>query len=171
MSTADSSAVRLKRTKCSFSCHIKGSEFSINFWELPIVAVPPDLTNDRSDAGLIAAANSVFHRTPQCRAEQAASRPVLAAPIIATGTGDPEAKTKIGSYFIPSAGRTQFDCKLRRSDAIVMDPVPHSGRIKSMPTLITSSVRKTVLRRNITSRMIRRLLPSPIALFWVFRRP
>ncbi len=87
--------------KVFFFGSYQGQRISDHLNGISNVAVPPGLTDDRSDPGLIAAANSFINPTGNCANDT--------PPDCFTGTIDPvarkilNAKLPNGSYFIPSA--------------------------------------------------------------------
>ena len=94
----------ITKDKLFFFTSYQGQRVTDQSQAISIVAVPVGLTDDRSNAGLIAAANSFLSPTGPCGQD--------GNPACFTGTIDPtaskilNAKVPNGSYFIPSANNT-----------------------------------------------------------------
>lgn len=96
----------IEKNKMFFFASYQGQRVSDGLLGTSIVAVPPGLTNDRSDAGLIAAANSFISPDPTMPCGTSGQPACFSGTIDPTARAILNAKTKNGSYFIPSADGT-----------------------------------------------------------------
>jgi hypothetical protein len=90
--------------KLFFFGSYQGTRVSDQFDASSPVPVPPDLTNDRSDQGIINTVNADFF--PGCGPGQTPPNPCFTGPIDTVARALLTAKNKDGSFFIPSSQTT-----------------------------------------------------------------